>query len=574
MSNHPLPSLTLRSVLERSAALFADRPALSSLNDTPLTYSDVYESTQTITHWLREHGVGFGDKVVILSENCSHWGVVYFAVTCMGAVAVPILTEFHSDAICHIIRHSEAKAVFVSEKLLSKIEDAEFDPTPLFINIETFSPIALETARDTIRELKSAGLREFRKWKEKALALGSQPTSAVLQDGKYRGPEEGDLAAIIYTSGTTGHSKGVMLSHKNIVSNAVGIECYVDINENDRLLSILPLPHTYECTLGLVLPILRGAQVVYIDKPPTARVLLPALGSVKPTAMLAVPLIMEKIFKTSVLPKLTANPLLRFFYRIPLTRRFMHRAAGKKLLVTFGGQLRLMTIGGAPLAGDAELFLREAGFPYAIGYGLTETSPLISGSSTKNCQLYSAGTPLVGTQVRIADKNPRTGEGEIQVIGPGVMQGYYKAPEITADVMTEDGWLRTGDLGTLDCKGYVTIRGRLKNVVIGPSGENIYPEEIESFFFASPYVLEVLVYGYAGKLTARVHLDTTKLDDLFGNLPAPELAQKTCALLENIKDDVNGKVSNFSKIQRIIEQTEPFEKTPTQKIKRYLYVDS
>jgi long-chain acyl-CoA synthetase len=240
----------------------------------------------------------------------------------------------------------------------------------------------------------------------------------------------------------------------------------------------------------------------------------------------------------------------------------------------FGGNLRLVPIGGAPIAPDAERFLREARFPYAIGYGLTETSPLVSGSSAANCRLQCAGTPLPGTLARIADKHPRTGEGEIQVKGPGVMQGYYKAPEITAEVITEDGWLRTGDLGVISKDGYISIKGRIKNVVIGPSGENIYPEEVESLFFASPYVQEVLVYEYAKKLTARVHLDATRLDELFGGLSGQELRQKTRELLESIRAEVNSKVSSFAKIHRIIEQTEPFEKTPTQKIKRYLYVDS
>ena len=252
MPEPTLPSLTLRQVIEQSAARFPDRPALSNLGDTPITYQEMHDAVVTLSRWLTEQGIGFGDHVVILSENSPHWGIVYFAVTGMGAVAVPVLTEFHSDAIVHIIRHSEAKAVFVSERLFPKIEDAAFDPSPLFVSIENFTPISQGMTRDTVRELKSKGLRELSKWKEKAMRLAQKVPAE---------PAEEDLAAIIYTSGTTGHSKGVMLTHKNIASNAMAARGVVPISEHDRMLSILPLAHTFECTGGLVLPMLCGAQV-------------------------------------------------------------------------------------------------------------------------------------------------------------------------------------------------------------------------------------------------------------------------------------------------------------------------
>jgi long-chain acyl-CoA synthetase len=564
MTEPSLPTLTLRQVIKQSAGRFAARPALSSLGEEPLTYQELYDSSSSLSHWLTEQGIGFGDAVVILSENSPHWGIAYFAITGMGAVAVPVLTEFHSDAIAHIIRHSEAKAVFVSEKLFPKIEDAHFDPPPLFINIESFLPLSQGMTRDTLRDLKSKGLREFRKWKEKAMRLANQVPAE---------PSEEDLAAIIYTSGTTGHCKGVMLTHKNIVSNAAAVHSIVQLNERDRMLSILPLPHTFECTLGLVLPLLHGVHVHYLDKPPTGRALLPALAKVRPTAMLSVPLVMEKIFKTSVLPKLTGSWLSRTLYRIPLFRRIMHRAAGRRLLAAFGGRLRVLAIGGAPLAADAETFLREAGFPYTIGYGLTETSPILSGTSPALARACSAGPALSGVSLRLGNVNSLSGEGEIEASGPNIMRGYFKLPEVTDAAFTEDGWLRTGDLGAIDEDGFVYIKGRSKNVILGPSGENIYPEEVESFFFASPYVLEVLVYQHEGRLTARVHLDSVKVDEFLGALPEKEMEEKRQALLENMRQLVNGQVSSFARIVKIIEQTEPFEKTATHKIKRYLYVD-
>lgn len=565
MTDFALQALTLRHVIERSADRYADKPALSNIGDAPFTYKELYEAADSLSAWLIEQGIGYGDSVVILSENSPNWGIVYFAVTGMGAVVVPVLTEFHSDAIAHIIRHSEAKAVFVSERLFPKIEDAAFDPSPLFISIETFTPISQGMTRDMMRDMKSKGLREFRKWKDKAMRLAHQVPAE---------PAEDDLAAIIYTSGTTGHSKGVMLTHRNIVANAIATYQICQLSDSDRMLSILPLPHTFECTLGMVLPLLCGTHVHYLDKPPTGRVLLPALAKVKPTAMLCVPLIMEKIFKTNILPKLTGTRLSQWLYGIPVIRKFMNRAAGKKLLSTFGGELWIMAIGGAPLAADAELFLREARFPYSVGYGLTEGSPILTGTLPRYTRLYSSGPALPGISIRLGEMNPQTGEGEIQAKGPNIMRGYYKLPEVTETAFTEDGWLKTGDLGAVDEYGFYYIKGRSKNVIIGPSGENIYPEEVESFFFASPYVLEALVYQHEGRLTARVHLDSVKVDEVLGELPDKEMEEKRIELLEDIRQTVNGKVSSFSRILRIIEQTEPFEKTATQKIKRYLYVDS
>lgn len=564
MTDFSLPALTLRQVIEQGAERFADRPALSNLDEEPLTYRELHESVSGLAAWLSEQGIGFGDSVVILSENSPLWGIVYFAVTGMGAVAVPVLSEFHSDAIAHIIRHSEAKAVFVSEKLFPKIEDAAFDPSPLFISIESFTPISQGMTKDTVRELKSKGLRELRKWKEKAMRLAHQIPEA---------PTENDLAAIIYTSGTTGHSKGVMLTHKNILSNASVVRELVRLTERDRMLSILPLPHTFECTVGLVLPLLHGVHVHYLNKPPTGRVLLPALATVKPTAMLTVPLVMEKIFKTTVLPKLTGTWIADKLYRIPFARKIMNRMAGRKLLLAFGGELRILAVGGAPLAADAERFLREAKFPYTVGYGLTEASPILSGIGPELARPFSSGPALPGVELRLGARNEQTGEGEIEAKGPNIMQGYYKQPELTAEVFSDDGWLKTGDLGIMDEDGFVYIKGRSKNVILGPSGENIYPEEVESFFFASPFVLEVLVYQQGDKLVARVHLDSTKVEEALAGASNKDGDTKLEVLLEGIRKSVNEKVSSFAKIHRIIEQAEPFEKTATQKIKRYLYVD-
>ena len=557
-----LPALTLQNVLDCSAQKYPDAPALSWVGGEPLTYRELKESTEAISLLLQEQGIGFGDSVVILAENCPHWGIAYFAITGMGAIAVPVLTEFHSEAISYIIRHSDAKAVFVSEKMFPKIEDAQFDPAPIFINLETFQIMEQGITRDMIKDLKEISLREYRKFKEQTLRLTDPPP---------REPGEEDIAVIIYTSGTMGYSKGVVLTHKNIVYDATYVRVYFDLGSNDRLLSLLPLPHTYECTLGLVLPILNGSHVFYLDRPPTARALLPALEKVRPTALLMVPLIIEKIFRNSILPKFTADKLRHMLYKIPAIRKMLHRMAGKRLYAMFGGKLRIVAIGGAPLAPVVERFLREGQFPYVVGYGLTEGAPLCSAAKVDSTRYLSSGYALEGVTLKILSPDEK-GEGELIVQGPNVMREYYKSPQDTAEAFTEDGWLRTGDLARIDADGYVYIKGRRKNLILGPSGENIYPEEVEALINQMPYVAESLVIQHEGKLIARVHLSSEDLDILYAGLSDEERRGKEMALLEKIRKETNSKVSSFIRIHKAVRQPEPFEKTPTQKIKRYLYM--
>ncbi len=557
-----LPALTLKHVIDATAEKYPDAPALSWVGGEPFTYQEFRESSEAVALLLAEQGVGFGDSVVILAENCPQWGVAYFAITRMGAVAVPILTDFHPEAIRYIIRHSDAKAVFVTEKMFPKIEDAAFDPSLVFINLETFQAMEQGVTRDMIRELKAASFREYRKFLGKTLRIAQMLP---------REPGEDDVAVIIYTSGTMGYSKGVVLTHKNIVFNAVSVRNYFILGPNDRLLSLLPLPHTYECTLGLVLPILNGSHVHYLDRPPTARALLPALEKVRPTAVLTVPLIIEKIFRNAILPKLTSNSLRHGLYKIPAIRKFLHRVAGKRLRALFGGELRIMAIGGAPLSPVVERFLREGNFPYVVGYGLTECAPLCSAAQVETTRFLSSGFAVEGVSLRIdaADEN---GEGELLVYGPNVMREYYKSPQDTAEVFTGDGWLRTGDLARLDADGYVYIKGRRKNLILGPSGENIYPEEVEAIINQMDYVAESLVVQHEGRLMARVHLDSEKLDVALAGLPDEGRREKEMAILEKIRTDTNAKVSSFIRIHKAVLQPEPFEKTPTQKIKRYLYL--
>ena len=341
------------------------------------------------------------------------------------------------------------------------------------------------------------------------------------------------------------------------------------------MLSVLPMAHTYECTLGLVLHVLCGTSVAYLSKPPSPKTLLPAMEKVKPTYLLMVPLIIEKIYKKRIKPKLSGKAVVRSMMKVGPVRRKLSQVTGQKLMEAIGGQIKFLGIGGAALSPEVERFLRDAGVPYAIGYGLTEAAPLLAGCMPADTKYRSTGPAMHGVTIKIHDPDPATGEGEIWAKGPNIMRGYHKAPKFTEEALTPDGWLRTGDLAVMDEDGYVFIKGRIKNVIVGPSGENIYPEEIEAFVNSCDYVLESLVMSRGDQLIARIHLNYEALDEDFERDKLTESAfrDKVEALLESVKKEVNGKVSTFARLARVVEQVDPFEKTPTQKIKRFLYVD-
>ncbi len=365
-----------------------------------------------------------------------------------------------------------------------------------------------------------------------------------------------------------------MLSHKNICFTAEQALCVRKVSEKDRFLSILPLSHTYENTLGFVMPMIKGSCVYYLTKQPTPSVLLPALLEVKPTMIFAVPLIIEKIYRNKILPAFTKKWPIRQLYKVPVIRRKLNQLAGKRLIATFGGEIEFFGIGGAKLDRNVEKFLIEAKFPYSIGYGLTETAPLLAGMKTSAPRLQSTGPAIVGLELKINEPDQKTGEGEIWAKGDCVMKGYYKEPELTAEVITPEGWFKTGDLGVFDNDKYLYIRGRIKNIIIGASGKNIYPEEIESVINKYPNVLESIVVQQEGKLVALVHFNFEELQSRYAELveKGSKLAEaKMNELLKELQIYVNENVNKFSQIQLVLAQTEPFEKTATQKIKRFLY---
>jgi long-chain acyl-CoA synthetase len=558
--------MTLKLMLEESSIKYGEKAAVSFVDSEPISFSSYKKQVDQLVNFLKSRGVVLGDRVAILSENSPNWGIAYFAITSMGAIAVPILTEFHTSEIHHILQHCEAKAIFVSERLYPKIEELNAPSAKDLILIDNFSLIEPNTPKDILKDLIADGSKGLEKIKNLVLKFSGIVSDEVKED---------DVASIIYTSGTTGHSKGVMLTHKNIIFDALATLKFVRFGVDDRSISLLPLAHVYECTLGLVIPIMGGATVYYLRKPPTAAVLLPALSSVKPTLILSVPLIIEKMYKARILPEIQKKKVVKLAYKVPSLRKKINRVAGKKLLKTFGGKLELFCIGGAALSSDVEMFLKEAGFPYAIGYGLTETSPLIAGTNQYKPKLLSTGPAVPGIELKIENPDPKTGEGEILVRGDVVMKGYYKDPEKTSEVIDKEGWFHTGDLGCFDKDNYLYIKGRVKNMILGPSGENLYPEIIESVVNRSQYVLESLVCKKENQLVSLVFLNYEKIDEDFQTSKKSQSEQKeiVISILKLIKEEVNNNVSSFSKLSKVIEQTEPFEKTPTQKIKRYLYIN-
>ena len=548
-----LENFTIGALWQRSLEIYSKNRSLGWVGEEAMSYEQMGEKIALMQELLKTQGIHKGDKVLLLSENMPHWGVAYISITSLGAVVVPVLPDFHPSEVHHILRHSEAKAVFVSSKHQSTIEDAPLD-IELVINLDTLTAVEHSSDQSYLSQLKQ-------KVKEK---IHKQTDIDVDQE---------DLCAIIYTSGTTGHSKGVMLTHKNIVTNAMSSHSVIAITPEDTFLSVLPLAHTFECTVGLIVPLLHGSSVYYVAKTPTPSVLLKAFASVKPTMMLSVPLIIEKIYKNKVLAKFNSSLVTKNLYKIPFVRKQLNKIAGKKLLETFGGRLRFFGIGGAALSPYVEQFLLEAEFPYVVGYGLTETAPLLAGTPLgSEKKLKSTGPAMFGVSLKIKDADLH-GEGEICAKSPSVMQGYYKDEEKTKEVFDKDGWFLTGDLGYIDEDGYLFISGRSKNVIISASGENIYPEQIESVINQNELVADALVMESDGKVVARIYFEQELLDaQLSANHIADSQAHKEIEkLLETMRQETNEQLSSFSKVSRFIHQAEPFVKTPTKKIKRYLY---
>jgi long-chain acyl-CoA synthetase len=547
--------LNFATLIPEVVSKFANHKALGFVDEEMMTYAEMGEKISAVKAFLEALEIKQGDKVVIYSQNMPNWGIVYFALQCLGIVVVPVLPDFNPFELENVLKHSESKAIFISQSLEYKLTELNNDIPEIIIRI------------DNLEVIKS---------NKKGVVFDENVQSNTLYFSK---PDE--MAILLYTSGTTGDSKGVMLSQKNVIYNAYQSGEVQNIPEHFRFLSVLPLSHTYENTIGLILPIMKGANITYLRKPPTASVLIPAMQSVKPDLMLTVPMIIEKVYKSSILPQIEKKAFTRILHKNRITRKLVYRLAGKKLYQTFGGNLKFFGIGGAKLDAKTERFLRDAKFPYAIGYGLTETSPLLAGSNPTQTKFQAIGPKVIDCELIIHNPDPKTGEGEIWGRGPNIMLGYYKNEERTREVLTEDGWFKTGDLGVFDEKGNLTHKGRLKNMIVGANGENIYPEEIESLINNFRHVVESLVVEQKGKLVALVHFDREELEKKWHNMTTElthdvkEITQKVDETISELTDElkhyINERVNKFSKIQSFHSHPEPFKKTATQKIKRFLY---
>lgn len=520
---------TLADLFEYSVKEHAGRLFTGLADGSPCyTYSQFGEKTREISRLLTSNGIGSQDKVVILSENMPNYSVAMFAITAFGRVMVPVLPDCSENEVSNILTHSEAKAAFASTAQLSKITKEHMDRLSLVVNMTTFEIIKNEPARS-----------------EAGISI----------------PSPDDMAAILYTSGTSGNAKGVMLSHRNLCHNLVGIPELFVCGPGFRFLSILPIAHTYEMSIGLLLPMASGASVYYLGKTPTPSALITALAKVRPMGMCSVPLVIEKIYRKSVMKTIESSRVLKCLKAV--APGLLYRIIGKKLLKTFGGSLEVVAIGGAKLDPEVEQFLQMAHFPYLIGYGLTETAPLVCANRLGKKPVGQTGPHVKGVQIRIDNPDPATGRGELVVNGPNVMMGYYKDPERTRDAFTDDGWFRTKDLASIDKSGNVYITGRLGNMILGASGENIYPEEIEVVINAIEGVEESIVKSENGRLAAIVKMaegciDWNSEDDI-------------ARLKESVRVRTNRLVNKASQITEVRFIKEPFVKTATQKIRRFLY---
>lgn len=529
---------TLGKLYDYSTRRFADN-RISQVIDTgkEYTYKSFKQSCDNLSKRLTQFGIGASDKVAIFAQNMPEWSIAFFSIVPFGRIAIPILPESSANEVTNILNHSESKVLFVSKKLLPNVSQESLDKLTLVIDIETFEEIKKDDSKFTC-------------------------------DGKVAMPMPEDIATIIYTSGTTGNAKGVVLSHRNLSSCVASCFHAQPRNEKDRWLSILPMSHTLELTLGVLYPMYVGASVYYMSKPPVPALLLKAIKIVRPTTMLTVPLIIEKIYRSSILPTIKKSRVLSWMNTH--ANLLMCKIIGLKLKKTFGGKLTFFGIGGAKLDTEVETFLLRAGFPYAVGYGLTETSPLLTFTVGKTRAPGSIGYTMKGVSLRLDNINPETGEGEIVAKGPNVMLGYYKDPERTRKAFTEDGWFKTNDLACLDAKGRYYIKGRLSNMILGASGENIYPEEIEQVINGIEDVDESIIVPRNGKLVALVTFNENTID--WNQEGEDEFFRKIEAYKAKILSIVNKNVNRTSKVSDVQILKEPFEKTATRKIRRFKYL--
>ena len=548
--NQTLSPQSLIGLYKDSLLQHWDLPMFSDYGGSTYHYGEVAQKIHQIHLFFKECGIQKGDKVALLGRNSANWAISFLATIGYGAIAVPVLPDFNPADVHHIVKHSGSKLLFAADQLFEKLDVAEMAQLQAVISLTAFNLLFDQDAAC------------FPAWEQHLKAGAVDLILPENFDLEELGEEE--LCVISYTSGTSGFTKGVMLPAASLLSNLIYAREHMPLTTGNKIVSFLPMAHVFGLLFEFLFPASVGCHITFLSKTPTPQVILKAFGEIQPHLILSVPLVIEKIYKKRILPTLE-KPLMKFLLKVPGISGVLHKKVKEKLVETFGGRCHEIVIGGAPLSHEVEEFFRKINCPFTIGYGMTECGPLISYDAWNTTQPSSAGRLVDRMQVRIDSSDPYRQVGEIQVKGIHVMQGYYKNEEGTQQAFTADGWLRTGDLGLIDSQNYIYIKGRSKNMLLGPSGQNIYPEEIEAKLSNLPGILENVVIEREGKLVALVFPDpeiveAEKLD--------PAHVDK---LMEENRVHANRELPKYSQLARIELVEQEFEKTPKRNIKRYLY---
>ena len=531
-----------------------DRPAISNYQGMTLHYRDVARRIEKLHIMFEECGLQVGDKVALCSRNQANWAVAFLAAMTYGAVPVPLLHEFKSANIHHLVNHSEAKILFVDEVIWEGLSESEMPDLQAIIQVNTFK--LLYAGDDRIREAREH-LNEL---------FGRKYPNVFTPDAlNYYEDSAEELALINYTSGTSGFSKGVMIPYRAICSNLqFGRQVLPGLDNTKNVVSMLPSAHMYGLMFELLYELSQGAHVHFLSRVPSPKIIMQALAEVKPYIIVAVPLIIEKIYKNKLKPLLEKEGI-KFLMKLPVLNQILLDKIKAELTTAFGGEFYEVIIGGAAFNKEVEAFFKKMNFPFTVGYGMTECAPIITYDDWSVEKLNSCGKAVVNMEVRIASADPQNIPGEIQVKGANVFLGYYKNEEATQEVLTEDGWFRTGDMGVIDAEGSLFIKGRTKCMILGPSGQNIYPEEVETVVNNQPYVVDSLVIEDNGGLTALIYPD-------FAQGARDGMKQEAfVAYLEGTLSELNKELPNYAKLKKIEVMSEDFERTPKKSIKRYLY---
>jgi long-chain acyl-CoA synthetase len=530
-----------------------DIKALSNYQGEDYTYREIATLMARIHLLYREAGIREGDKVALVGKNSVHWGAIYLATVTYGAVIVPLLPDFRPSDIQNLVHHSDSVLLFAEGSLFEPLDPSTFPAVRAVVAVEDLS--LLHAADEQLGE-KVKGWDTL--FKEK------YPQGFRREDFALPEITNDKLAVISYTSGTTGNSKGVMLSHNSLAANVRFAHRHMPLEAGDRIVSFLPLAHAYGCAFEFLFPFTLGCHITFLTKTPSPQIITKAFAEIRPRLILSVPLVIEKIYKKKILPSLD-KPVMKALLSIPGINNILHKTIRKKLLEVFGGNFHEIVIGGAAFNPEAEIFFNRIRFPFTVGYGMTECGPLISYAPWNDRKLFSCGRPVDTLEVRIDSSDPEKEAGEILVRGDNVMEGYYKNEEATRQVLEADGWLHTGDLGTMDREQNIFIRGRSKNMILGPSGQNIYPEEIEAVFNNHPLVADSLVVNRDNRIVALIYPDQEVVR--MQKISSEELPQE----MDKVRREANKELAAFMQVQKVEIMEEDFQRTPKKNIKRFKY---